>query len=162
MPVFISHRTADDLLAGQVASRLQNVHGITCYVDDIDAELGASRRTARVTELIVKRLTACSNLLAIVTENTQGSWWVPFEVGVARQAPRIITSYTNQYDSALPEYLLEWPRLRGNDAVDEFARLYKSQRSTLRESVVEKRAYAAAAMNTVDQFHRTLKARLGQ
>ncbi len=162
MPVFISHRTADDALAQRVAYRLQRVHDIRCYIDDIDAELGVARGTSRVTELIVKRLNSCSNLLAIVTSNTAGSWWVPFEVGVARQAPRVITSYTDQADYRLPEYLLEWPRLRGTDAIDEFAKLYKSQRSTLQESVMEKRAYAAEAISTVDQFHRTLKARLGQ
>ncbi len=113
MPVFISHRTADDEIAKAVYQRLRFHHNIECYIDDIDEELRRARGTAVVTSLIVERLNACTNLLAIVTQNTQGSWWVPFEVGIARQAPRVITSFTNQRDSAMPEFLLEWPRLRG-------------------------------------------------
>lgn len=162
MPVFISHRTADDGIAQKVAYRLKYHHNITCYIDDIDAELGRARGTAAVTDLIVNRLTSCTNLLAIVTQNTQGSWWVPFEVGVARQAPRVITAFTNQADSQLPEYLLEWPRLRGDQAVDTFASYYKRQRRALSEDVLEKRATASQQLRTVDDFHRQLKAALGQ
>ena len=128
MPVFISHRTADDTMARYVADRLRNVHRITVYIDDIDQELRRVRGTPAITAMLVNRITACTNLLAIVSQNTQGSWWVPFEIGVARQAPRVITSMTNQADSDLPEYLLEWPRLRGDAAIDTYARLYKEQR----------------------------------
>lgn len=162
MPVFISHRTADDGIAQEVARRLKYHHNITCYVDDIDAELGRARGTAAVTGLIVQRLTSCTNLLAIVSQNTKGSWWVPFEVGVARQAPRVITTFTDQADSQLPEYLLEWPRLRGQQAVDTFARYYKQQQRLLNEEVLEKRASASQQLRTVDDFHRQLKTALGQ
>lgn len=60
----------------------------------------------------------CDTLLAIVTNNTKESWWVPFEIGTAREMPRVIVSCTSLPDrasyqrDALPEYLLEWPRLR--------------------------------------------------
>jgi hypothetical protein len=162
MPVFISHRTADDRLAKQVAYRLKQNHKIDCYIDDIDAETRRLRGTAGITALLVQRLNSCTNLLAIVTANTEGSWWVPFEIGVARQAPRVITSFTDQEDSSLPEYLLEWPRLRGEAAIDTFAALYKRQQALLNEQVIEKRATASQQVSTVDQFHRSLKAALGQ
>ena len=162
MPVFISHRTADDAVAQQVASRLKYRHGITVYIDDIDQQVSRARGTPAITALLVRRVNECTNLLAIVTQNTQGSWWVPFEIGIARQAPRVITSFTNQADASLPEYLLEWPRLRGDTAVDTFARLYKQQQKLLTEQVMEKRASASAQLSYVDQFHANLKAALGQ
>jgi hypothetical protein len=162
MPVFISHRTADNSLAAQVALSLRFYHEIECYIDDIDQELAQAQGTPAVTALIVTRLNQCTNLLAIVTANTEGSWWVPFEVGVARQAPRVITTFTNQSDYLLPEFLLEWPRLRGDSAVDEFARLYKAQQRLLKERVLEKRAMFSDQLNLVDQFQRQLKALLGQ
>lgn len=162
MPVFISHRTVDDRIAREVANRLTQLHGITCYIDDIDAELRRARGTAAITTLLVQRLNSCTNLVAIVTPNTEGSWWVPFEIGVARQSPRVITSFTNVSDQSLPEYLLEWPRLRGDGAVDTFAALYKRQQTVLREQVLEKRATASQQVSTVDQFHQNLKAALGQ
>ena len=159
MPVFISHRTADDAVARGVYSRLTQVHGIECYLDDLDRE---AYRTGRITELIVTRLTACSNLLALITENTKGSWWVPFEIGVARQAPRIITSYTNLQQGALPEYLREWPVLRGESAIDAFATHYKRQALTVRRTLVEKRGLESDGIAAVSQFHRELKAELQQ
>src|SRR5262249_51630867 len=121
MPVFISHTTADDGIARQVFDRLTRHHGITCYIDDMDRQGGASN----VTALVVRRLKDCTNLLALVTQNTKTSWWVPFEVGVAREAPRIITSFSNLDQYSLPEFLKEWPVLRGESAVDTFADYYK-------------------------------------
>lgn len=162
MPVFISHRTADNELAGRVAYRLKNRHNITVYVDDIDQELRRLQGTPAITGLLVRRVNACTNLLAIVTKNTEGSWWVPFEIGIARQAPRVITSMTNLSDASLPEYILEWPRLRGDDAVDTYAALYKKQQKLLTEQVMEKRASALMQVSYVDQFHASLKRALGQ
>src|SRR6266496_4808742 len=105
MPVFISHRTADNVLALTVRNRLVDQHRIQCYLDDLDLEAGYANQTNRVTALVVRRLNECTNLLALVTQNTQGSWWVPFEVGIARQAPRVITSYTNLSQGELPPFL---------------------------------------------------------
>jgi hypothetical protein len=162
MPVFISHRTADNNLAQHVADRLQNDHGIAVYIDDIDRELQRAQGTAAITGLLVRRLNDCTNLLAIVTQNTMGSRWVPFEVGIARQSPRVITTMTNLVDASLPEYLLEWPRLRGDAAVDTFARLYKAQQRVLTEQVMKRQASASMQVNYVNQFQASLKDALGQ
>ncbi|HUU95200.1 MAG TPA: toll/interleukin-1 receptor domain-containing protein [Phycisphaerae bacterium] len=162
MPVFISHRTADNEIAQRVAHRLKYQHGITVYIDDIDQELRRLQGTSAITGLLVRRLNSCTNLLAIVSRNTHGSWWVPFEIGVARQCPRVITTMTDLADSLLPEYLLEWPRLRGETAVDIFARLYKEQKQVLTEQVLEKRASDTVQAGYVDRFHRSLKSALDQ
>ncbi|ABC76784.1 toll/interleukin-1 receptor domain-containing protein [Syntrophus aciditrophicus] len=162
MPVFISHRTADDTIAKEVAYRLRYRHGITVFIDDIDQEVRQAQGTAAITALLVQRINTCTNLLAIVSQNTQGSWWVPFEIGVARQSPRAITTMTNLVDASLPEYLLEWPRLRGEAAVDTFARLYKEQNRVLTEQVLEKRASAPMQASYVDRFQASLKNALGQ
>jgi hypothetical protein len=162
MPVFISHRTADDIIARGVRDRLTNEHGITCYLDDLDKEAGYTNQSNRITALIVRRLIECTNLLALVTQNTRGSWWVPFEVGVARQAPRIITSFTNLAQGELPEFLTEWPVLRGEKAIDTFAYYYKQQASVVKRSLVDKFAALSEGVAGVDAFHRQLKAALGQ
>lgn len=162
MPVFLSHRTVDDAIARQVYNRLTNVHGVTCYLDDVDREAGVANANNRITALIVRRLNDCTNLLALVTPNTKGSWWVPFEVGVARQAPRIITTFTNLGQADLPQYLTEWPVLRGDSAVDIFAKYYKQQAQVAKRYLVKKAASASEATSTVDSFHRQLKIALGQ
>ena len=158
MPVFISHRTADDAVARLVYDRLTNVHGIRCYIDDLDREAS----TKNITALIVSRVKQCTNLLALVSKNTQGSWWVPFEVGVAREAPRVITSYTNLLQEELPEFLTEWPVLRGTSAIDKFASLYKAKSELMKRAFSESRTAASTSYPEVDSFHRQLKASLGQ
>ena len=109
-------------------------HSIPCYIDDIDKELSKRRGKSELTSYLVDKLKKCDTLFAVVTQNTKQSWWVPFEIGTARQLPIIITSYTNlpepsqmDYPIALPEYLLEWPRLRTDKEVDIFAQKYISQ-----------------------------------
>ena len=162
MPVFISHRTADDRVARTVAQRLENRHDIRGYVDDCDKDANAARGTSRITTLIVSRLNMCTHLLALVTDNTKGSWWVPFEIGVARRAPRAISTFTN-LTYGLPEYLTEWPVLRGESAIDKFAAAYKAQIATAKRMLT---AEATISLDeralSVDSFHSRLKASLGQ
>lgn len=161
MPVFISHRTADDDVARDVAWRLKYHHDIECYVDDFDEEARRVRGTQNITSLILRRLERCTHLLAIVTAHTKGSWWVPFEVGVARKAPRIISTFTD-LGNGLPEYLTEWPVLRGRGAVDRFAAIYKRKREDARRMLLEKAATSGRQERLVESFHTELKQALGQ
>lgn len=159
MPVFISHSSKDDAIAGIIYRRLTNLHGITCYLDDIDPEL---QGTKNATDVILKRLDQCTNLLAVVTANTRESWWVPFEIGVARRAPRFITTYTYLY-STLPDYLKEWPVLSSDAHIDIFAKEYKR---THHLSGTDKLMLANESFSnkstTTELFHYGLRAKLGQ
>ena len=159
MPVFISHRTKDDKIAQEVYRRLKYTHNIECWLDDIDHELANSRDSSIITSRILSELDKCTNLLAIITQNTKESWWVPFEIGVARRAPRAITSFTNMNNRDLPEYLHEWPVLTGNDAVDTFAKYYKQQKQMIKEA---QRYSFSKSRVPVDSFHSMLKRALGQ
>lgn len=77
MPVFISHRTADDAKAQALARRLLTRHNIRCYLDHFDPE---ARSTSEITSLIVGRINLCTHLMALVTDATVGSWWVPLKL----------------------------------------------------------------------------------
>lgn len=158
MAIFISHTTPDNRLARNIYNRL-NYHGIECYIDDLDNELKKRRGNMSLTPFLVDRLEACDTLLAVVTENTKSSWWVPFEIGTARQMPRVITSYTNYfyYDKNLPEYLLEWPLLRTENDIDVFSRKYKRKRSLFSESVD-----FSTSLNNVRSFEKSVMFALGQ
>jgi hypothetical protein len=136
-------------------------HGIECYVDDVDQRLEEAT-PQELTKILVDEVNRCTNLLAVVTKNTEGSWWVPYEIGVAKQAPRVITSMTNLSDYQLAGYLMEWPRLRGDGAIDTFARLYKEQMKLLVEKTLEKLASFRDQLTSVRSFEQQLKAQLGQ
>jgi hypothetical protein len=170
MPIFISHTTKDDALAQDVVFRLKYIHGITCYIDDIDKELANNRGKSSLTPLLVDRLRKCDTLLAVVTENTKRSWWVPFEIGTAREMPRVITSFTHlpepsQYSSqeSLPEYLLEWPRLRTNREIDIFAGEYKRKSTLLEKSAsMENFSQKSPSVDAARNFEATIMRSLGQ
>lgn len=167
MPIFISHTTTDNALAQQVYKRLKFTHGIDCYIDDTDRELASKRGQSSLTSLLVERLRRCDTLLAVVTANTKESWWVPFEIGTAREMPRAIASVTSlpeqQYNwqESLPEYLLEWPRLRNEGDFDVFAREYK-RRSIILESGHMKINNSIAGPQTVRKFESDVMSLLSQ
>lgn len=55
---------------------------------------------------------------------------------------------------------MEWPVLIGDGAIDTFAELYHEDQAA--RPLQEKRAAAQRTIATADEFHRRLKARLGQ
>ncbi len=169
MKVFISHTTSDDVVARKVYNRLTKVHEIDCYIDDIDIELAKNRGKSSITPLLVKRLRECDTLLAVVTENTKNSWWVPFEIGTAREIPMIISSFTNlsepsiySFQNVLPEYLLEWPRLRTDEDIDAFAVAYK-KRNLISESFgLESNTSSNNPLQNTRDFESSVMKSLGQ
>ena len=163
MSIFISHTTSDDLIAKKIFLRLTKIYHIKCYIDDIDKELENKRGKSSLTPLLVNRLRKCDTLLAVVTENTKGSWWVPFEIGTAREMPRVISSFTNLPDyptyskkQGLPEYFLEWPRLRTDEDLDIFANEYQRKFLLLQEGS------ESISFNNVRNFESNLMKSLDQ
>lgn len=99
-------------------------------------------------------------MMAVISNFTQGSWWVPFEIGVASEADRRITSYRLRY-AELPQFLSKWPILKDQYDLAKFVQKYKEDALV---SIHEGQAYRAemAKVQTADQFHRELKRDLGQ
>lgn len=67
-----------------------------------------------------------NTILAIVTENTPLSWWVPFEIGVARETDSQIATFleVNRYSRnkvELPSYLRKWPILATTRSLQAWA-----------------------------------------
>ena len=154
MPVFISHRTADDQKAHAIANHLHQHHNIKCYVDHLDPEAATTRQ---ITELIVSRINLCTHLMALMTNATAGSWWVPFEVGVARQGDRRISTF-DASTLRLPEFLTEWPVIKTDRDLDLFAEAYHRDKSS--KPLREKYSQWQRAITSADDFHTKLKAAL--
>lgn len=156
MPVFLSHRKADKASALKIYAYLE-ANKINCYIDEVDEAL---QRSKNITDVIMSRISACSHLIAIMSYNTSGSWWVPFEVGVASEADRRICSY--KIDSVnLPEYLDIWPIMTRPEHLAEYVRLYNNDRSVILEKSESSRAAYASVQSSGD-FHRMLKSATGQ
>jgi hypothetical protein len=114
--------------------------------------------TADITAVILKRIGQCSHMMAVVSGQTQGSWWVPFELGAASNSNRRISSYKSSATVVLPEYLSKWPIMKSYSDLEKFIQLYKRDKTI---SFNESRA-SYQDISSADQFHRSLKQSIGQ
>lgn len=152
MPVFISHKSVDKPAALEIASYLR-VRGVQSYVDVLDPQL---QSTDDITSVIVTRVRQCTHLMAVTSANTVSSWWVPFEIGVATDQDRRISTYALEATN-LPDYLKKWPVLKTKAHLDQFIDLYQ------RDKVVAfSESTAARTVTSADNFHQSLKSRIGQ
>lgn len=156
MPVFISYHRPDELRAMRIQLYLAQ-QGVQAYLDVLDPELQGSEG---VTQRILDALRRCTHLLALISNTTVNSWWVPFEIGVATDSDRRITSY-DIAGIPLPEFLTIWPVLRNEDDLAKYVRRYKQDRVILEKAYKSSEARATAVQSAAD-FHRYLKSDLSQ
>jgi hypothetical protein len=103
--VFISHKKEDAEQAAAVAAHL-TADGLSVYLDVIDGQLGKSGPD--LADYIRAQLDNCTQLLAVISSQTQASWWVPWEIGVATEKERFLASFVSG-NATVPEYLAKWP-----------------------------------------------------
>jgi hypothetical protein len=157
MPVFISHRKVDSLTAISITLSFI-LKGVKYYIDELDEKI---KQTDDITTLIMQRVNECSHMMVIVSEHTQGSWWVPFEIGVASRAERRITTYKSKDNITLPDFLSKWPILRNKNDLEAFINLYKHDMAV---PIMEGRTFTKAAYSIAEAkvFHAELKRVIGQ
>ncbi len=121
--VFISHKEEDTRIAESVGDALQQ-SGLSGYLDRWDPEVeGDSPELENYLRRVIRET---NTILAIVTENTPLSWWVPFEIGVARETNSQIATFleVNRYSRnkvELPSYLRKWPILATTRSLQAWA-----------------------------------------
>jgi hypothetical protein len=155
--VFISHKKEDEEQAGAIAKYF-TANGLPFYLDVIDIQLGKSGPD--LADYIRAQLDKCTQLLAVISAQTQASWWVPWEIGVATEKERFLASFVS--DSApIPEFLQKWPYLRTRRDLDIYIK--ESRRAELLvEDRMQKGYRSTARAEGFRSFHTLLKASLGQ
>ena len=137
--VFISHKGDDMRIAETVGDALQH-SGLSGYLDRWDPAVEGDSPELEIYLRCIIRET--KTILAIVTENTPLSWWVPFEIGVARETDSQIATFLEIDRSSavkieLPSYLKKWPILVSTTSLQIWARRLASA------AVLEGRFYFA-------------------
>lgn len=96
--LFVSHRSIDAPLA-LALGRLALQAGFDVWIDVLDPSLAKivkqpnSVQKAVATALIVEMaLLNCSHLLAVMTKDTAGSWWVPYEYGRVKERKTAVSN----------------------------------------------------------------------
>ena len=159
MPVFISYRHMDRAHAVNINTRLMQAN-IKTYLDVLDAE---SQTTDDITGVITRNIRECTHLLAVVSEKTALSWWVPFEIGEATITNRRICSFKTG-PAELPLYLDKWPKLTSDKDIDFFIEAYRNEsilkRSMSLESMTGSESTRSVNRTNADRFHTDLKSRI--
>lgn len=157
MKVFISHQSADSSAALRIQQRLL-YHDIPSYLDVIDPYI--NRRGEDLAAHIRRQMASCTQLLAVISEATQASQWVPWEIGVATEKDFPLATYSGA-STLPPEFLRKWPYLRTDLDIDRYAaaskaasRTFFQKRTTLSESI--------ARSSSTQDFYSVLRGSLGQ
>jgi hypothetical protein len=158
MKIFISHQQADSQQALVISRRLKSRHDIDSYLDVIDPAVGTTGDD--LADHVRKELANCSQLLAVVSEATRTSWWVPWEIGIACEKDFPLATFADATTS-LPEYLKKWPYLRTESDVDLYA---EASKKAADEFVFKLRHLqeGVARERSTKEFFRVLRAGLRQ
>lgn len=159
MNVFVSHKSSDSGKALEVANVLKDA-GHTVYLDIIDD--GRLRNGRELSDYLRECLTKCDSLIAVISNATQASWWVPWEIGVATEKDYPLSSFVTDGTSP-PEYLRKWPVLKSLSDVAQFAQLVKSVETRARSlRLSQNKSSTDSKRIAASEFHAQLKSKLGQ
>lgn len=148
MSVFLSHKREDSQAAKSIAIYLAS-RDISFYLDVFDPAL---RTTSDLTESLQENIHRCTHLMAVVSDYTTNSWWVPFEIGVATEINRRVSTYQLSPNLALPDYLTKWPILRSLGDLGRFADVYQLDLSV----EFKNKGVETSTREGADNFHRAL------
>lgn len=80
--LFLSH-SLSDLGPAKAAVNLLEKHGAEVYLDVEDVSIRNSATSKDIASRLRTAIRHCKRLVVIVTENTQTSRWIPWEMGIA-------------------------------------------------------------------------------
>jgi hypothetical protein len=161
MKIFLSHQKADERFSIETARRLSNEHGIDCYLDVIDPYMNG--RVEDLADHIRTSMSDCTQLLAIVSNATMASQWVPWEIGVATEKDFPLATYSADGRTP-PEFLAKWPYLRSVADLDRYAVASKAATSGIGMEMLKEATASGARVrrSSTAKFYRTLRAELNQ
>jgi hypothetical protein len=130
--VFISHRQIDKAAALRMAW-LANQHRFDYWLDVLDPFLFAAGKCINLTPyqhalliaaIVELALLNCTHVIALITANSKGSSWIPYEYGRVKDSALTDTHAAAWFDSScsrllsVPEYFHLGPKLRTKTEVD--------------------------------------------
>lgn len=122
--VFISHKSSDSRAALEVANYLRD-SGIDVYIDINDNDLQNSTLThdaEAIVEHIQRALKLSTHILVLISDDTRNSWWVPYEIGYAKNDGKDIASLLLLQYNAFPDYLKIESMIHNISELEEYTR----------------------------------------
>ena len=107
--VFLSYQHSDQAIALQLARDLDQ-KGKHVFIDVHDGTLSPGQ--SDLDDALVAAINRSDTLIVIVSDKTQDSWWVPWEIGVSTPSRKPKAMYRPQTNQPLPAYLEKLKRLQ--------------------------------------------------
>ncbi|MED4057183.1 toll/interleukin-1 receptor domain-containing protein (plasmid) [Niallia taxi] len=106
--IFLSHASKDKVAVRKIGDYIMKA-GVDIYLDENDSDLQAAIESSdnhnAVTQCIENGLSASTDILCIVSEETKRSWWVPYEVGYGKKSNAQIATLLLNDVKDIPSYL---------------------------------------------------------
>jgi hypothetical protein len=124
--VFLSHRLPDKPIVRAIASLL-SAFDVHYWLDEKDQDIQRATALGMVGDqalvhAIERGVLHSTNLLGLISPRTEGSWWVPYEIGYSRSASKAV-SFLMLQDKERSVRLPEYARIAAAYwSVDELAR----------------------------------------
>jgi hypothetical protein len=117
--VFLAHSSDDDEHVGGVTDFFRQFNALV-YSDDSDKDLPAHPDTSTARRLS-DRIRDCKRFVVLVSPNSRGSKWIPWELGIAHGLKGVapiailpITPYGDEAEWTKEQYFGLYPRIRNN------------------------------------------------
>jgi MTH538 TIR-like domain (DUF1863) len=121
--IFLSHIAVDKSSAIAIGNYITNQGDIDIYLDLNDAELqNAVKRDdpSAITRFVEQGLSYSSHIMCLVSAATVGSWWVPYELGFAKNAGKHLSTLKLKGEIVLPPYLQMSQIILGTKTLNDF------------------------------------------
>ena len=106
--VFLSYQRSDQGVALNLAKDLDRL-GRSVYIDVHDDTLIPG--DYNLDNALIKAIGNADTMVVVVSDDTQGSWWVPWEIGVSTPFGKPKAMYRPLVNKPLPLYLQKLERL---------------------------------------------------
>ena len=132
------------------------------YLDVIDDAL--LKDGPQLADHLLARMSECQQLIAVLSIQTKGSWWVPWEIGAGSEKGFRMASYSRQFVD-LPSYLKKWPDLHSDPDIAAYCRLSQDVAAEVARQermVLSEEARVDIRKSRALDFHTRLKIQLGR
>ncbi len=131
--IFISHKSEDLKQATAVGDYILQHGDIDIYLDKYDEGLqGAVSKNdhTSIVKYIEQGLIKSTHLLCLVSDMTEISWWVPYEIGFAKRSKINIASLKLKNIDKIPSFLHIEKTIMGTKSLNEYIREIKSKNTS--------------------------------
>ncbi len=122
--IFISYMHKDKNFAIKIGDYIKNYWDMDIYLDVSDEKLQFAvekKDPKAITQSIEDGINRSDYVLCIFSEETKGSWWVPYEIGYAKKSEKeLFALKLKNIDSNIPDYLKIVPWVYTLETLDEF------------------------------------------